>query len=232
MDFVTLKLKDFSQAPWGLFTDEFPPQPLVWLTEVNSNAKIARAALTDTDIKNIWSGQCTGVITSEGLFLEEKKEESVQDTAQSKIFDVSELMRQEDQQTARKKQFLENKYPNLDEILALPASKLKKKLKEMAKSATVPFFQEAKRREEGNKDRKTVIAVLVEIIQKKVTAVGLVGSVNAVTGESMVADTYYDMIEEFEDEDEDVEIKEPISRSPKSEVPDEIVQRFSERAQS
>jgi len=233
MDTVTFELKDFSQSPWGLFTEEFPPQPFVWLTEISPTAEIYRSSLSQRDIENIWLAQSLGVISTEGLFIEEdlKAKEQV-DNTQANIFDVAELMRKENQSSAKKKHFLDNKYPGLDTLLALPAPKLKKELKQMAKTAAVSFFQEARKREETGKGRKTVLAVLLDIIQKKVEALGLAKSVNSMTGESMVSDIYYESIEEFSDEDkEEVEIKVPFVKPSKQEVPEEIAQRFAERAQ-
>ena len=226
MPTVTLSLLNLRHAPWGLLTDEEIPQTLVWLTEESPVSKVESEMLTDWDVTRIIQSCQAKIISAEGL----EGYESISETpnipratsvpitsplrpkvaSSETIMDVTQLMRNE----AKKAQVLEEKikasYPKIDELLSMPATKLKKELKELAKGRTlVSFFQECRKKELEGKDRKTVIAVLVEIIQTKINQVSIDGKPGGHTGQTALSNAYYDMIEEFEDEDEEVEITVP-----------------------
>jgi hypothetical protein len=219
MSTVTISLTSPRYAPWGLLTDEEHPQTLCWLTEMHPTAHLDSEILTDWDVKRIEHSCLSGVVTVDGLDFpgDPRKPAShimtvpVGNSVQSKvqpsetIMDVTALMRQEAQRAEAIKERIVNRYPVLDEVLELPANQLKKKLKEMAKDPNClpTFFQEARKREMIGKDRKTVITLLVEIIQSKIAAQSVDGRANRGTGQTVLSDMYYDMIEEFEDEDEE-----------------------------
>jgi len=229
MSTVTLTLKNPRYAPWGLLTDEETPQMIVWLTEEDPVKKIEATLLTDWDVVRIKQSEAADIIVAEGLesvklVTEEAKVRSagapISTPVQSKvsssntIMDVTQLMRQDADRAKALEERVKSRYPKLDELLAMPAHKLKKELKELAKDGTmVSFFQEARKKEQDGKDRKTVLSVLTDIIQSKINAVGLDGRASTQTGQTALSEAYYDMIEEFEDEEEEEETVQTDSTS-------------------
>ncbi len=224
MSTVTLSLVNIRHAPWGLLTDQEPPEMIVWLTEENPSAEIDSIMLLDGDLIRIDQSWNAGIINVSGLkshnemtvpSIPKSVSAPIVSPARPKvspsetIMDVTQLMRKEADRAKVIEEKVKSRYPKIDELLVLPAFKLKKELKTLAKSQiTVSFFQECRNKEINGKNRKTVIAVLVEIVQAKISAIGLDGR----SGESSLSNAYYDMIEEFEDEETEVEIIEsPVS---------------------
>lgn len=220
MSTVTLTLRDPKYAPWGLLTEDEPPQMLVWLTLEEPINEIDSAMLSDWDVVRIIQSRNAGILEATGL----EGFESVSDVpkvpkatsvpivspirpkvaSSETIMDVTQLMKKDAVRAQALEDRIKGSYPKIDKLLALPAHTLKKELKELAKGrALVSFFQEARKKEMAGKDRKTVVSVLTDIIQAKINAIGIDGQQNMQTGQTMLSDAYYDMIEEFEDEDED-----------------------------
>ena len=224
MSTVTLTLINPRYAPWGLLTDEEKPQMIVWLTEETPSQEVEKILLSDWDVVRIKQAENAQIISvigldDVGLINEEDETEEVEPCvpiAASKtpavadsqtIMDVTQLMRKEAEKAKALEEKIKGRYPKIDELLAEPAYKLKKELKELAKGRTlVSFFQEARKKEIEGKDRKTVVSVLTDIIQAKIAAVGMDGYTNGTTGQTSLSDAYYDMIEEFEDEDEEEDV--------------------------
>lgn len=225
MSTVTLSLTNARHAPWGLLTEEEQPQMVVWLTEEQSTQDIDSAILTDWDVSRIIHSRDAGILEVKGL---ENYESISQETKVPRssavpivspvspkvapsetIMDVTQLMRQEAERSKVIEEKIRNRYPKINELLSMPAHKLKKEIKSLAKGvAPISLFQELRKKEIEGKDRKTVIAVLTEVIQSKINAVGIDGRPGMHTGQTALSEAYYDMIEEFEDEDEPEDVVE------------------------
>ena len=217
MSLLTLSLINTRYAPWGLLSDDEPPRQIVWLTEMQPTASVDSALLSNWDRQRIQQSYDAHIIVVDGLDnpnpepkVDSSRVMPVGQEAPSKIadpqtiIDVTQLIREEAEKEQQLKDRVLSSYPSLDTILALSAGKAKKQLKELAKTIpSVSFFQEARKKEMSDKNRKTVIAVLVEIVQAKINAVGLDASKALVGGQNGLADAYYGLIEEYEDEDED-----------------------------
>lgn len=222
MSTVTLTLLKPRYAPWGLLTDEETPRMIVWLTEEDPVQEVDSLLLSDWDVARILQSDQAGIIHQEGIndvqlvSAEPQTPDGVNGAVpipssiapkvapHEMVMDVTQLMRQEAERAKQFEQKVQSRYPKLDELLSTPANQLKKQLKELAKGRTpVSFFQEARKKEQLGKDRKTVISVLTDIIQAKINAVGVDGQANMHTGQTTLSDAYYDMIEEFEEEEEE-----------------------------
>jgi hypothetical protein len=220
MSTVRLSLLDFRYAPWGLFTDTEKPEPFIWLTQDSPVGETDSSFLTDQDLDRIYQFFVMGALSIEGLKLVEENEVElppeppqvpIQDSGYSPvadaqtIMDVTNLIRNENkrhEEIIQKK--MEASYPEIKKLLSMNAGPLKKELKKMAKTTpSVSFFQECRKKELSGKDRKTVIAVLVEIIQSKIAVINMDGRAGTHTGQTALSEAYFDMIEEYEDEDED-----------------------------
>ncbi len=220
MSTVTITLTHLRYSPWGLLTDEEHPQTLCWLTDLQPTAYIDSEILTDWDIQRIHQSYLGGVVSVVGLDFpgdpRKPSSSSIQTTpidqtvhsrvqSPEMIMDVTALMRQETQHAEAIKQRLTNRYPVIDELVILQANQLKKKIKELAKDPNClpSFLQELRKKEMSSKNRSTVVALLVEVIQAKIAAQGVDGIGNRNTGQTALAELYYDTIEEFEDDDEE-----------------------------
>jgi hypothetical protein len=220
MSIINIHLISPKDSPWGLLTNEDNPRTLVWLTAENPDAEIDSLMLTELDIRCIQQGKLIGVIEADGIEEIDKIQSGSrapkvnnilipssvrpQVAPSEVVLDVTQLMRKEVKRAQALEEKIKDRYPQIDDLLAKPANQLKKELKDLAKGSTlVSFFQECRKKEQNGKDRKSVIAVLVEIIQAKINAVGIDGNANARTGQTFLSDAYYDMIEEYEDEDEE-----------------------------
>jgi hypothetical protein len=227
MPAVKLSLTNQRHAPWGLLTDEEHPRTLVWLTETNPSGEVDSILLTDWDLSRIYQSEAAGIIAVDGLenpytipsgIDPNEKDPRINPVVQidqivapkvqssETIMDVTALMREEAKRAELIKSKINNSYPKIEGLLAQPAHSLKKELKSLAKDQVmVSFFQACRAKELEGKNRKTVVAVLVEIIQAKIAAVGVDSRGNSQTGQTALSDAYYDMIEEFEDEEDDEE---------------------------
>jgi len=215
MSLVTLTLTNNKFSPWGLLTEGEYPQPIIWLTEDNPTAQVLYDHLSKGDLIRIMQGVLSKMIVAEGLEIETPKPVIPQIPSfptkerKSKVADKETTMQVLSQMAKEKGQYeelkkrLTHRSSEVEEILKLPAHKVRKRLKECAKgNYTVQFFQSCRRVEEEDKDRKTILALLVDLIQAKIAAVH-VDRVGTQTGQSALSSAYYDMIEEFEDEDEE-----------------------------
>ncbi len=217
-DVLTFQIASPKFAPWGLFTESDKPEALVWLPSHLAKATVERAYLSEGDLQRAIADMRLGIITIEGLINDEVPEPigvqapavpDPEDKEEKKnlVLDVAALMEKERLNgEARAKVIQQDPYPKLKELLKLPAHKLRRALKEEAvKNPSVQFFQAAKKAELEGKDRKTIVALLVEIIKLKLAAVHVEGRRDARTGLSSLDEAYYGEIEEFQEEDEDEE---------------------------
>jgi len=205
---VTFQLTEARFAPWGLFTDTEKPAPFVWLSDEHTVGRVSRNHLSESDIIRIRADVRSGLIIVTGL---EDGPEVPPPPGPTPVavplnpplvMDVAQLMHKEMAEGKRFEERLKRGYPKVDEFLDRPAHVVRKELKSAAKKGiTLPFFQSCRKGELAGKERKTVIRLLTEIIQRKVAAVGATGATNRVTGQSLLSDAYFDMIEEEEEED-------------------------------
>lgn len=226
---ITITLRNTKYAPWGLLTDEEHPRTIVWLTAENPVCEIDSGYLTDWDLVRIQESVRNGFIDASGV--EELEIVTIQqstdpsskfkgntvpidskpepkDIDQNMIMDVSALMREQIKKSEEANKAVDSGYPKAAEILQQKAPDLKKALKELAKTgAPVSLFQDCRRKETQGKNRKTVIAVLLDIIKTKIDLVAENGHRSAQYGQSKLADIYFDQIEEYEDEEEEVTIQ-------------------------
>jgi hypothetical protein len=223
MSIITLRLLNEKYAPWGLLTDEPQPRTIVWLTIAEPEGNIRSEILSDWDLSRIMQGKNLGIISVDGLNFPQQEtinsepqmniDEVVsaaksttsysQKLPSSEVLDVTKLLREESEKSKEIAETVSQGYPEVDVILKLPANKLRKKLKQMAKeNFSISFFKNCKKKEERGKSRKTVIALLVDIITAKIAAIDVEGKYNVYTGKTSLDDQYYDMIEEFDDEED------------------------------
>jgi hypothetical protein len=217
MSIITLRLKDKKYAPWGLLTDEPQPRTIIWLTELEPEGYIDSETLTDWDISRIIQSVNQEVITQSGLFLPEpESKQNVLDSSDlsnivssinanvaskimpsAEVIDVTNLLKEQINNSEETVMRVQDGYPEVDNILKLPANQLKKRLKKMAKkSFSISFFKNCKKREEEKKNRKTIIAILIRIIQAKIAAIEVDRRFDSYSGQTTLSDQYYDMIEE------------------------------------
>jgi hypothetical protein len=222
MSTVTLTLIKSKYAPWGLLTEEENPRMLVWLTEESPEAQIDSMMLTYGDISRIQQSKSAGIIDASGIDEIDQlpSTSTIPPTISTPVpiqnepkiappevvMDVTQLMRQEAERAMALEKRIMESYPEVDKLLAKPAYGLKKELKRLAKGNTsISFFQRCRKNEQEGKNRKSVIAVLVEIIQAKINAVRADSRPGGYTNQTSLSSAYYDLIEEFEDEDNEEE---------------------------
>lgn len=218
MSIVTFSLRNLKHAPWGLLTEEERPQPIVWLTEMNPIDQIDHSFLSESDIIRAKQGEAQGFIIVEGLSPEFKLSQApkyVETTpilsqpesklaSQETIMDVATLIKEENERAKEIEKKVVSRGPKVEEFISLPAHKLKKEIKRLAKEGTyISFFQACRTKEVSGKNRKSVIAVLIEVIQAQIAAIGVDRVASKHSGQTILSNAYYDMIEEFEDEDKE-----------------------------
>jgi hypothetical protein len=114
--------------------------------------------------------------------------------------EVSTLTQKELSHSEEVRESLKNQDPDVSELLALHAYEIRKRLKVMAKGSYGPrFFQAVRRSEMKGKNRKTVVALLAEIVRGKIAEVGLE---RGFRDYKSLSDTYYDEIIEYPEDDD------------------------------
>ncbi len=207
MSEVTFTLIKENYAPWGLFAESAPEQIVVWLTPENPVCLIDSILLSETHIEISRHSQAAGIISITGLPDENKdsfealpKSEPVSQFAQNLVG----LMKKDIEVGNEQKFKALAGNPEVDKVLSMPVGKLKKELKRIAKEdSPASFFRECRSKEAEGKNRKTVIAVLVDIIQKKIKSSEHQVRSHFPGFRDVISEQYYNSIEEYEDEDED-----------------------------
>jgi hypothetical protein len=202
MPLVTLEIINMRAAPWGLFSETVPPQRIVWLTPTSPKAQVDTMYLTGTDVERIRKAVRFGILKEEGLNLEE--EVPAEMSVQQRIVGFNALA----EEARRSADPPSVQYSEIHDILSGHHNTVKKRLRELATSGGVLRFFLACKQVELEREggfRGSVIDLLDEIIKIKTYEATGDSGVDHVTGQSLLTDAYFALIEEGDDEDEEEE---------------------------
>jgi hypothetical protein len=225
MGTISIQLRKTKFAPWGILRDSIVrgnrvPLPIIWLTEDEPFKQIEEEDLYESEIQKILMSAQLGTIEVSGIYVPPPILPTVvapvvdEVSREQMVFDVTSLIKREDElreqdaieRRERLQRSIKSKvadYPEVETFLNRHASTVKKALKELAtKEAPITFFSACKSAEEAGKNRPGVLLLIVEILRRKIAAVGVDTAFDRGSGRSTLADAYYTMIEEEEDEEE------------------------------
>jgi hypothetical protein len=210
---IIVSLKDpLRTGTWGLFVNDQPNSiPKLWLTEETPKVEISLHLLTETDLISIRNYESLGVINVEGL----KSEPTVynedfmwqipieeDDDDLSIDINVDEMIELSNN-IIKEEEFIESLNPKQDlyiddinKVLSLPAHKCKKKLNELIKDSNskidkFKFLKECRDYEQKEKKRKTILALIVDLMVKQVSSEEFSRIENT---KETLSDRYFDMI--------------------------------------
>lgn len=213
MSTITITLRSLRHSPWGLLTDGPRPQPIVWLTSEDPTKSVDSSLFSESDIDSLLRFEGAEIISVEGLDIPESlpsqlslqpslptENQFLSVTDKQTNVEVSTLTQKELSHSEEVRESLKNQDPDVSELLALHAYEIRKRLKVMAKGSYGPrFFQAVRRSEMKGKNRKTVVALLAEIVRGKIAEVGLE---RGFRDYKSLSDTYYDEIIEYPEDDD------------------------------
>ena len=221
MSKVIIKLKHIKFSPWGLFREVSTPfgdiiaEPLLWVTEVSPVDEIEKSALGEAEIQKIISGHLQEKIEILGGIEIDKPQEELPSevpppspppvlSREQLIMDVSSIIEKEKEVKERFESLSLRRPTQIEEFMSQKAHLVKKELKKAAKTgASLRFFKECRDYEEAHSNRKTVLSLLVEIIQRKVAIIGVDKVIDRQSGHTVLDDSYFDLIEEEEEPDDE-----------------------------
>lgn len=216
MSTITISLSDKRFAPWGIFRKAYVARaiksiPVIWLTEDLPEVEIEKEALLPSELQNLISAAQYGYILVSGMDIPPLVPMTAPTLTQTpvspiaNILDVTSLFLKEEEIIKESAVPRGVVYPQIDELLSKPAATVKKEIKSLAKKGvSISFLNECRSKEENGKARKTILSLLLDLTKEMVASVGVDSRVDKMSGRSLLSETYYSLIDESDDEEEEL----------------------------
>lgn len=193
-EIIKVWIKDKRRAPWGIFGSGPKPVPLIWLTEVDPMKEFPSRLLGEANLAQIVEGVMLGYLGVEGLGIDIPLPPEPVYPEIGRPLPIDRTVPVVEEQGDNEETAV---FTGIAEItLKKKASLLKKELQEQFSRYPAEYFQICRSLENRGKGRKSIVKLLTDMIQAKISSV----TETSRQAEEKLTDFYSMLIEEEEEE--------------------------------